>query len=98
MTNQELIESKLIDFLYADDSLISSRITVKNNRIEVNYYSDSKEDLKEIIPSFWKRLFRGQNFYHLLNEKNKLLHAEATAVARAKKLLTAPPPNEWKFY
>lgn len=76
--------------LYIDDSLVSSRITWTENRIKVQYYTP--EDFP--IP-WYKRLF--QNNLESINQKNRELWQETSAVALAKNLIPPGPPLTYAF-
>ena len=77
--------------LYIDDNLVSSRITWTENRIKVQYYKP--EDFP--IP-WYKRLFPRD--LEPINQKNKELWQEASAVALAKHLMPPGPPLTFAYW
>lgn len=96
LDNKKLYEQKLKEFLYVDDSLISSRISIDMNHISVNWYK--YDDICDML-SFWKRMFTYKpEKLEIINNKNKELWLEANAVAKVKKLAPVPPPCNYKIY
>lgn len=89
---QEEIEERKNQFnhLYIDDALVSNRITWTENRIKIRYYTP-----KDFPLPWYKRLF--QNNLESINQKNKELWQEASAVALAKHLMPPGPPLTYAF-
>lgn len=73
---------------YICDELISSRITIINNKINVNYYS-----LTDIDIPWYKKFFVDK--CEIVNKKNKELYYEASDIAKEKKLPPIFPPTKF---